>query len=214
MAPSEGTVSISQPQVVFAWKHPDLGPGLSPGRVLSGYRVFTQVGQAAPAMLPGVLLPADVESAMVPAAQVGPYDRIGLAAEDAVGKDGAGNLLLSPVGWFAPGNGTVTVLVSEVNPDSSSPFSEDITIPVAGAGVSIEYTERGATVTRGGTTDATGQVRFDVPLDTPVAVTFGNERKTVTCTQAAPEQFTGFGGLMVQVVQGVTIPNVVPPETP
>ena len=195
-----GTISIAEPQIIFTWKHPELGPGLTVPRVLKGYRVFTQKGPSPPSMVKDVLLPTDEQTALVPAGKVGPYDRIGLASEDAVMKDAAGEPLLSPVQWFAPGNGSVTVIVSEVNPDNKSPFAEDIVIPIVGASVSVSFVEKGQPGSRSGTTDKNGTVTFDVPLDVPVTVTFGKQTKSVTCTAVSPRQSVGFGGLVIQSV--------------
>ena len=199
-APVSGTLSIAEPQIVFSWKQPELGPGLTPPKVLAGYRVFTQKGAAEPTMVPDVLLPADSESALVPAAKVGAYDRIGLASEDAVVKTASGQPLLSPVQWMAQGNGSVTVIVSEVNPNRNNPFAEDIVIPVAGATVLAEFVEKGQAASRAGVTDRNGQVTFEVPLDVVVTVTFGKEKKTATCTGASPRQTVGFGGLVIKQV--------------
>jgi tetratricopeptide (TPR) repeat protein len=202
-AVSDGTLSISEPQLIFTWKTPELGTGLTAPRVLTGYRVFTQKGKAEPTMVAGVLLPTDAETALVPAGLVGPYDRIGVASEDAVVKDRDGKPLLSPVQWYAPESGKVQVFVSEVNPKNNSPFAEDITIPVVGAAVAVEYVEKGQPISKPGVTDKNGRATFDVPLDVVVTAVFGKERKEVTCTSATPEQAVGFGGLKIRTVETI-----------
>lgn len=108
-----------------------------------------------------------------------------------------------PTPSVSPGSGTITVIVSKVNPDNSNPFSEDIVIPVAGAQVSLEFLDKGQAGHRNDVADKAGVVVFHVPFDVVATVVYGNERKEITCTRERPAQTVGFGGLKVKTVETI-----------
>jgi len=105
----------------------------------------------------------------------------------------------STPGLISPG--AVTVYTSKPNPDKKSPFDEEpLAIPVAGADVVCEYTEKGKTVRLSAMSDKNGQARFEVPLDIPVTLTWGAEKDTATCTAKAPKQSVVLGGVKLKTV--------------
>jgi hypothetical protein len=95
----------------------------------------------------------------------------------------------------------VTAHVSKPNPDKKNPFDEEpLAIAIEGAEVVCEFTDQSRPVRLTGTTDKNGQVRFEVPLDSPVTLTWGQEKETVTCTIQAPKRSVYLGGVKIKTV--------------
>jgi hypothetical protein len=73
-------------------------------------------------------------------------------------------------------------------------------IAVEGAAVVCEFVENGRARSLTATTDKQGQARFEVPLDTPITLKWGQEKGTVTCTAASPQQMVSLGGVKLKTV--------------
>jgi len=202
--------------VEFSWYSPGLGDGIAPEDVYAGYRIFVQRKDQDPAMLPDLLLDAGETDGTVPAASLGAYERIGLAAEDASLKDAEGKPLLSPIAWLVPREGEVTGTVMKPNPASRGPFSDAPMAVPAGEGISVvcEYWHQGVHGRQEAITDAGGRFYCGkVPLDVPVELRCDAEKQTVTCTAANPRQDVTLGGVRIREVSTAD-PDAPPPPPP
>lgn len=137
LPPRDLSVKSSGEGFLLQWNEPSLGEGLDGARCLKAYHVFFQKsGQKA---VFHTTVGIDKLQLSLTALQTRGYDRVGVACEDKVAKDGAGNGLLSEIAWvdLASGQGAWV----KRGESFAYGFGEGFTNNQSGGGASAQYSD-------------------------------------------------------------------------
>ena len=100
-----------------------------------------------------------------------------------------------------PAKAYVSVVVTKPNPVKAGPFDDvPLTVPLAGAVVAFDFERDGEHVHLEKTMPEKGEIRVEVPFDTPVTLKWEKETRTVTCTAKQPVQSAVFSTLKLKMV--------------